>query len=478
MKKLIPTLEKAFLDNNRDETLAVLNHAKKYLVDRDAINEFTDSYLNQINTMIANNDYESVIGYVMLLIEFMESLEYPESYKTYLIARYTLSYFVEDFETARIYVEKTLRMLEGSTDYFGIINCHNNLGEMVYEMGNFDDALDYFLAGECKCKEAEGLFCDDLRSKITINCIKGLVALRRLDEAEERVRQFYMSIDKTDLLVNRLNILSIRGDIALLKGLENEAMVHYREAQIISERYNFMKEQKIIYERMADLLDRVGRHKESVVYYRKLLSLNTELMRQHKNNLMVKAKTEFYLKEKELEAQQLMEKNELIRQKADYDFLTGVYSRRYITEHLERTFKRVMDSEDRMALMIFDIDNFKKINDTYGHPIGDQVIKDVSQLVQESLPEEYKMGRIGGDEFVICFENKLASEVSEFCLGLVELVEENWFSAFDGEVHLTISAGIVDTTNENSSTVHNMLYIADQALYKAKADGKNRLFLL
>ncbi|EHP30264.1 response regulator receiver modulated diguanylate cyclase [Sulfurimonas gotlandica GD1] len=157
---------------------------------------------------------------------------------------------------------------------------------------------------------------------------------------------------------------------------------------------------------------------------------------------------------------------------ASYDYLTKVYNRRKFFELAEIIFKN--SKEDLYAVMI-DIDKFKKINDTYGHPVGDEVIKAVATSINESISKEDLFARIGGEEFAIichCDSKEEIIEKNEFIRQSVEKLE---VSTSNGDViKFTISNGIAKA-GEAICSLDLLLKGADAALYEAKGKGRNRV---
>ena len=154
------------------------------------------------------------------------------------------------------------------------------------------------------------------------------------------------------------------------------------------------------------------------------------------------------------------------------DGLTQVFNRRYFTETLEKELARSLRYQHRFSIVLFDLDHFKKINDTHGHPAGDAVLRKVAQLVKKNLRTNDVMARIGGEEFAL-----LLPEVGlEGALALAEkvrkLVESERFSFELTAIPVTISLGAAEWIAEIRG-VNELLKKADSRLYEAKAAGRN-----
>ncbi len=162
-----------------------------------------------------------------------------------------------------------------------------------------------------------------------------------------------------------------------------------------------------------------------------------------------------------------------LRQKANTDELTGLGNRRVLFEAGRRIFAR--GSKQQYALLIFDIDRFKAVNDTYGHPAGDEVLKALSGLVTGSISRSDIITRFGGEEFAVILRNVVDTEALEIAQRLRQTVEAQEIQTQDGRlIQITISIGLTCYSDELQS-FDEMIRRSDIALYRAKDSGRNRV---
>jgi diguanylate cyclase (GGDEF)-like protein len=164
--------------------------------------------------------------------------------------------------------------------------------------------------------------------------------------------------------------------------------------------------------------------------------------------------------------------HEEIHQLTIVDGLTRAYNRRYLIDFLTREISRCRRHERPLSLMLFDVDRFKQINDGFGHPAGDHVLRTLVEVAQEGVRREECLARYGGDEFVIVMPETLragALIVSERTRGRVE---QHAFVWSDRRLPVTISVGVADLTPEIMSP-ERLIAEADQRLYEAKSAGRN-----
>ena len=164
---------------------------------------------------------------------------------------------------------------------------------------------------------------------------------------------------------------------------------------------------------------------------------------------------------------------EQLRQEAYYDALTGLYTRRHFLELLSSNASLAIRHGHALSLCLCDLDKFKQVNDTYGHRLGDAVLKAFAQVVTAEVRNEDIPGRIGGDEFILMFPHVEASVASVCVERIRKKFEALTFTTDDGvDFHCSVTLGIADYPAEEIS-VEQFMEIADQSLYKAKEMGRN-----
>lgn len=157
---------------------------------------------------------------------------------------------------------------------------------------------------------------------------------------------------------------------------------------------------------------------------------------------------------------------------ANTDMLTGLPNRRHTLAFLERALAGAREHGAPLAVAIFDIDHFKRINDTHGHATGDQVIRRVALRARAALRDEDMVGRIGGEEFV-CILQRSSAQSAEIVAERVRKAVETGTAAEDDLPDATISVGLA--VYDGEADVEELLHRADKALYVAKREGRNRL---
>jgi len=149
------------------------------------------------------------------------------------------------------------------------------------------------------------------------------------------------------------------------------------------------------------------------------------------------------------------------------DHLTGMYTRRYLEDQLHG----YLESDKHGVFILFDVDNFKEVNDYFGHEAGDQVLNQVAGIMKKIVGDDEIAARWGGEEFAIHLLNRKLEDIGDFIAAVLKETEENT------NPHVTLSAGASEWNQDMTVTAKQLLIIADRRLYQAKNSGKNRAVL-
>jgi len=157
------------------------------------------------------------------------------------------------------------------------------------------------------------------------------------------------------------------------------------------------------------------------------------------------------------------------------DELTGLYNHRYFREALAREVARARRYKTDLVLCMFDLDRFKRINDTFGHLAGDMVLSEVGAMLKKSVRESDLVCRYGGEELVAILPNTRPKEAYIVCERFRQTVAGRDFSFNQARFEVTVSAGIASYDGTADQSPIELLNLADQALYQAKERGRNRV---
>jgi diguanylate cyclase (GGDEF)-like protein len=164
---------------------------------------------------------------------------------------------------------------------------------------------------------------------------------------------------------------------------------------------------------------------------------------------------------------ELIQRNDELRRMSSIDALTNLINHRVLYEKLNEMMTD--QSKDPLSIAMFDLDDFKKINDQYGHIFGDRILREVSDVLQGYTAADVLAGRYGGEEFLVILPNHTTQDAYEIAERIRSIIESKYASQ---PYKLTISGGV---STYVSGTAAELIHRADVLLYEAKKMGKNRI---
>lgn len=159
---------------------------------------------------------------------------------------------------------------------------------------------------------------------------------------------------------------------------------------------------------------------------------------------------------------------------ATTDPLTRVQNVRSFQDLLEHELKMALRYDYPLALLMLDVDHFKVVNDTFGHPSGDYVLKELAVILQRSVRESDVVGRTGGEEFSVLLPRANAEQAMQFAQRIGQEVAKRHFIAYGRDIHITVSLGQASCPGDATDDPRMLSYLADQALLTAKERGRDR----
>ena len=172
-----------------------------------------------------------------------------------------------------------------------------------------------------------------------------------------------------------------------------------------------------------------------------------------------------------IQSKKIKEANKKLEFMATKDFLTGINNRGHFFKLAKKMLERKLQTGEQVYFAMLDLDKFKNINDTYGHNVGDLVLKAFTESVEKHLNEDDIFGRLGGEEFVIAMVCSTHRKVLERMKNVKNAIEDLSVASGKQEIKFTVSIGV--SARENNETIDVILDKADKKLYEAKSSGRN-----
>lgn len=465
-------------------TLSLTEHYEASLADMQAA--YIDAFALNDEFLIAtiNEVYGAIYGYMQ---EYGKSIEYyQKALKSYQLLNYP-SYIAEAYNglaaTFR-YWQKYDLAIDYYKKYRQVVSQFPS-GEILYFA---DYGLGMSLAEKGDCQQAikvidralqlDGLIDYDAELlKRKAQCLIGLNELQQAQQALELASDIFAQLPELSGTRWQIELDKIAATLAYAQGNDNKAYklllaYHEQDRALLAAKSS---------ERLAQLrtnleMDRQGVESSLLKQRAKVLKLQVEQQEQ-KNQLqsyiiimagILVVFTVFVL---------FMQRksHEKIQALSVIDPLSKLFNRRYIFNYLDRFLINSSGSRGSVAVLLIDIDDFKLINDRYGHPFGDYVIREVARIAKRTFRSEDVLGRIGGEEFMCILSRLDINQVMDIANRLVnQIADHEFIDEHKQTVKVTVSIGVAQR-NETAPDGDNLYAQADKAMYQAKHNGKNRV---
>jgi diguanylate cyclase len=323
-----------------------------------------------------------------------------------------------------------------------------------------------------QAEEIQGKLARSLQGEFIDNIISSSVSLIL------EVNQYFLSEQHNtekflDNISTQLNLLDVMTQKASASTQESHSN-HIRLNELISNQIENIKAST------ASAFD-LNVLQQNITVHLQELTVNLQSHQQNADSKLLETQEQLAsmskrLKELEEEASNLRSSLKQAHEKAFIDPLTGLPNRLAYNEKIDEEFKYCKRYQTAMALIIWDIDYFKVINDTYGHKAGDKTLRFIAQLIQKNCRETDFVARYGGEEFAMILPQTTAEQAYILAEKIRCIVKEANFKCNQEMVHITISGGISDY-QKGDSLPDDIFERADKALYQAKEQGRNRCII-
>ncbi|TWX56919.1 tetratricopeptide repeat-containing diguanylate cyclase [Colwellia hornerae] len=420
------------------------------------------------------DDYEKSIEYYQKALKTYERLNYPAhiSEAIYGIAityRYWQKYdlAIRYFE---LYQEKIAYTPNTEISFFSAYG----LGVTLAEKGDCVKAIDVIN----RALTLNGLI--DYNAELYKQQVHCFIILGKLEQAQAsltKAENIFMSLPELVGTKWQLEVIKLGSELAHARNNDSEAfqlsrqyykkynklLVKNSSIRLTTARASMENERKYIEQALTLQRKKVAVLESNSYHQQKLQNLYLLIFMLCAGVIVVIVMTIQYKNNKKMYALSIK------------DPLSNLYNRRYIFEYLTNYLKDVLIEKTELSVILFDIDDFKAVNDKFGHPVGDTVIKKIADLCHDVFRNEDVIGRVGGEEFLCILPRTDETQCKVIAERFLKKISQQIFLE-EPRVQITVSIGIA--TLSQLSPTSEMLYLhADAALYQAKHNGKNNVVI-
>lgn len=458
-----------------------LTELQQSYVEAFALNdEFLIAKINEVYGAIYGymDDYEKSIEYYQKALIGYQKLEYPAHEVEAIFGLASTYRYWRKYDLAIEYYQQFQKKIKFSPNNidgkfyaaYGIAMSEAELGVCSSALKSIDKAL-----------SLEGLI--DYKAELYKRKTQCLIKEDRLDEAKEalaKAHDIFISIPELSGTRWQIEVLKIRAELAQAEGSSEKAYQLLKEFNQ-SEIQMFKKNSSDRLLRVRSAMELERKNVEISLLQQRAKIQKLEFAQQKQKNTIQTYIISFIVM---LVVFILFlsyvqwRNNKKLARLSIRDPLSNSFNRRYVFNFLNKLLNTKHSDKHIISIMVIDIDDFKKVNDLYGHPFGDTIIREIAKIGTEVMRTEDVIGRIGGEEFLCVLPRIDAVQSLHIAQRFVNKVNAYEFIAEDEynntqQVKVTVSVGIA-TTSENTQTSSELYVQADKALYYAKYNGKNR----
>ncbi len=381
--------------------------------------------------------------------------------------------------------ERALALLEQVDEPLLDAIIHNNLAYTLTDIGRLDEAL---ASAEASLAYCETHHCPYLHTGVLDTLASVHTARGELDLASEFCRRGIDLARRCACDPDLANSLLSLSRAATLQGDWKVALDAARQALAVAETRGMGVEEYQCHELMSQIYEQTGDLSEALHHYRRFHQLQQARVNEEAASRLAVLRIEHQVQaaRKDAEIQRLralalaqeVEERRIAQAeaeaKASLDALTGLFNRQHVPV-LDQRLAASIESGHSAAVALFDIDRFKQLNDTFGHVVGDHVLRAVAVQLARSARRSDVVCRYGGDEFLVLFTDMDVEEARQAIERVREAVEATTVAHGGGRVSVTLSGGLAGIGPGESADLDTLIERADAALYRAKRGGRNQL---
>ncbi len=402
---------------------------------------------------------------------------------------------MERYEPALEYQSKALGIFRSLGDRQYEATVLGNIGSILMGQDRPGEALERF-------REALRLYERQGNRKGAAYCLRYLgSAFRKLGDTDSAIECCRQALEAAEEIENRRGMLlayKTLGSSHMDAGQHERSRECLQRALELAQQIGVRDSAYEICHALSRVYEREGRYRRALEYYKRYSDLQGEIRTRELTEKIAVMEIEHEVEKKEKEAEihrlrnvelcreieerkkaqkSLRESESRFRSLSIEDPLSGCFNRRYFFDIASRIIRRAAEDDDSISLVLLDLDHFKKVNDSYGHQAGDNVLKEFVDLATSLIRPEDVFARYGGEEFTLLMPDTDPQEARATAERIRSRTESHVFGEGEEELELTVSAGVCHTgeTGEGEPTLDGLVRIADSRLYRAKSEGRNRI---
>ncbi|MDR7871340.1 MAG: GGDEF domain-containing protein [Tissierellaceae bacterium] len=442
------------------ETIEACYHLLKCGIEANDYKSILTAHINNAASYYCIGDLEeafkSIDLYDRICSKYGDDADKLNLYNTLFI----LYEYNNDYYKAKKTLEKSIDLGKKLEKYNIVSNAYSNYSHILINELNYYEALEMGKIG-LEMAKLHKPASEILETRVQLNIILAHIGLKNFELSRQLLDQILNDPILDSFIREKVQCYILQGEWYSNQNLYREAFQSLTYAKELVESYDDLYLLKGIQEKrckMCELMNDIPKGYIVQKEYIELLNLINE-------------------KKLAITALKLDIKHNIaaMERKANTDYLTGLYNRSYLEATTTDWLKEASVEKESIACIVFDIDNFKGINDEYGHLLGDEVIKQISKSCSSTIRDDDLIGRFGGDEFIIVLKGSSLEDGKVVAERLKEKLLNLNIRKSDKTIPIKVSMGVADNLNGDILSFNDLFHLADMRLYKAKQNGKDQI---
>jgi len=461
LKELNITMNALVKEERFNEFFNLFDPIARIALQNDEYCYLIDLYLNRSKVLYNLGDIQSCIADLKKLTEWMDEHGTDGQKTKYLNTYATVCGELGDQRKYLEYLTKAKELAIKINDVYTLCKIYNNLGVYYLDEKQPENAVNILLKPLEFWDQIDNEYEEEILVFVRLNLSKGYTELGEYQKAEELFDLLFAYIEGKQMTKTAIYVLQY-------KGLWFKAQRRYEEAKEIllnAKDYASINNDVILLEQINKIL----------------VEVITEIGDKDSLIAIQKDYIDSLLKIKEINLSQSLLQIEMSHNEKQYesisnkDPLTSCYNRDYFEKTTKKWLRKAKDTSQLMGFFIFDVDSFKQVNDHYGHLVGDDVLKHISNLAVDCLSKyDSIFARYGGDEFVAIVKISTYEELTEITDNIYKRISKSVITFDEGTIPIRVSIGVSTNANGMITEYREIFKLADDALYESKRNGRNQ----
>ena len=418
------------------------------------------AYINLMASYYYVGDIEAAFNSIEIYKDICDKHGEAEDRLLLYNSLFLLYEYNKDLDGAKNTLKKSMALGKELKKFNIVSNAYSNYSHICISEEDYTQAFEMATIGLEMAKLHEPAR-PILELRVKLNLAKALIGLLDFDAAKTLIDEMINDSILDSYIREKAECYDLQGYLYSKQQLYSSAFEAFSHAKLLVESYGDVYLLKTIQEERCKISELMGDINLAFKVQKEYIALLNDIGKR----------------ELELVALKLQIKHSIssIEKKANTDYLTGIYNRSYMETIVNGFLQKAYKNNESIICIVFDIDEFKAINDEYGHLFGDEVLKQVSKACTSILREKDIFARFGGDEFAIVLKDMQLESGEKKAKQILEAVRNLVIQKDGKRIPITISIGVTDNLTCAAIYFNELFNVADIRLYRAKNCGRNQV---